>query len=486
MSKKIIEKTEDTPYGVVLYSDGSANPNPGTGGWGLHGYSYSAVAPKKGSGNSTQYLTEKGYIEKLQDREVKPKEVKPLTYVDGYGSFPYPVTNNHAEITGALHAFTFALSHDEIKKVLLLTDSEHVVNGTTSWLPTWKKNNWIKRDGNPVANKEVWQTLDQNLQKLLDKGVEVDVKWIKGHSTYLGNQIADFNADLGTLHSRQNSHRIELNKSPADGYWATKNTRHPFICHRRIYFSSLESVNVPGEYCLGEHGKDDELLGKRTADGCYSYLSLETPDEYVEMLRRKQCEASNGLDSIIMGRLDKLFEATTRSRLDRFGEICIYRPKSQVLDMYFADGEPLTKELNPPRLAMRAVEAVNTLKGLLQSWKDKTPDTVTATDVTDIFYVQDAKGNTVLKSEFIVGFSSLPVFVHYGDLAKAQKEKVDLCMGVDIPDRNALKKLEKLEPEVVVITWMESEKMFRYATIVKSGNNYGIWAGMNSNLRLLT
>lgn len=486
MSKKTIEKIEDQPHGIVMYSDGSANPNPGTGGWGLHGYVYGEHPPKKGSGNSTQYLTEKGYVEKLQTKEVKPQEVKPLMYVDGYGSFPHPVTNNIAEIVGAANAFSFALKHDSVKKVQLFTDSEHVLNGATSWLPTWKKNNWIKRDGNPVANKEFWQVLDENLQKLLDKGVAVDVKWVKGHSNDLGNHMADLNADIGTLSSKQNAYRVEFNKSPADGYWTPKNNRHPFISHRRIYFSSLESINVPGEYYLGEHGKDDELLGKRTADGCYSYLCLETPDEYIEMLRRKQCEASNGLDSIIMGRLDKLFEAATRSRLDRFGEICIYRPKSQVLDMHFLDGEPLTKELNPPRLAVRAVEAVNTLKGLLQSWKDKTPNTVTATDLTDTFYTQDEKGNTVLKSEFIVGFSTLAAQVYYGDLAKAQQERVDLCMGVDLPDRNTLKKLEKLKPEIIVITWMESEKMFRYATIVKAGNDHGIWAGMYSNLRVLT
>lgn len=486
MAKKEVQKIEEKAHGMVLYSDGSANPNPGAGGWGLHGYVYSNIAPKKGSGNSMQYLTEKGYIEKVQAQDVKPKEVKPMTYVDGFGSFPYPVTNNVAEISAATHAFSFALTHEDIKKVSLFTDSEYVVKGTASWLQIWKDNNWVKRDGNPVANKEVWQDLDKNLSKLLDKGVEVEVKWVKGHSTYLGNQIADMNADIGTLHSRQNAYRIEFNKTPSDGYWTPKDTRHPFICHRRIYFSSLSAINVPGEYYLGEHGKDDELLGKRTADGCYSYLVLATPDNYIEMLRRKQCEESNGLDSIIMGRLDKLFAATTRSQLDRFGEVCVYRPNNRRLDMHFLDGEPVTKELNPPRLAMRAIDAVNTLKGLLLAWKDNTPNTVTATDLTEVFYEKDAKGSGVLKAEFIVGFSTLPVQVYYGDLSKSQQERVDLCMGVDLPDRNALKKLEKLDPKVTVITWMESEKMFRYATIVKAGESYGIWAGMNSNLRVLT
>lgn len=484
MAIKREEKIEDKPHGMVLFSDGSANPNPGFGGWGLHGYTYSDQLPKKGSGNTTQYLTEKGYIEKIQAKTVKPTEVKPLTYVDGYGSFSQSITNNVAEIAAAANGFAYADGY-EIKKLLLLTDSEYTVNGATKWLPTWKSNNWIKRDGSPVANKDIWLTLDANLQKLTDKGVEVEVRWVKGHSTFLGNQIADKNADIGRLYSNRNLLRTEFNTKPAEGYWSSKLEKHPFICQRRIYFSTIKESNVPGEYYLGEHGKDDELLGKRTADGCHSYIQLETPEPFIEMLRTKQCEEAKDLDSIIMGRLDKLFEPSTQADLDRFGEVCIYRAHRSKLDLNFIDNEPLTKELKPPRLAMRAIESVNTLKGIFLAWQDAGNDTITSTNVTPLFYDVDSKGERKLKAQFIVGFSMLSLEVFYGKQTPLQKEKVDLCMGVDMPDRNALKRLEKLKPEITVVTWMESEKTFRYATILKSGNSYGIWAGMHSNLRIL-
>ena len=37
-----MEETKGTvnKYGVVIYSDGGARPNPGYGGWGIHGYLY--------------------------------------------------------------------------------------------------------------------------------------------------------------------------------------------------------------------------------------------------------------------------------------------------------------------------------------------------------------------------------------------------------------------------------------------------------------
>ncbi len=479
------DKVADVPYGMVLYTDGSAQPtNPGFGGWGLHGFTYSETPPKKGSGNSTQYLTEKGYIEKIQVKAEKPTEVKPISYVDGFGSFPNFITNNVAEIAAAANGFAYADKYP-IKKLLLMTDSEYTVNGSTKWLPTWKKNNFIKNDGSVVANTEVWKHLDENLQKLYEKGVEVEVRWVKGHSTFLGNQLADKNADIGALYSKQKAIRTEFDTKAADGYWSPKGDHHPFLFQRRIYFSTLKENNVPGEYFMGEHGKDDELMGKRTADGCHSYLKLETPDPWIEMLRVKQCCEARDLDSIIMGRLDKLFASSTQAELERFGEICMYRKFSNKLDLHFLDDEPLTKELKPPRIAMRAIESVNTLKGIFLAWQDKTPDTVTATPVTSLFYDIDEKGDYKLKAEFIVGFSNLPAEVFYGKADPLQKEKVDLCMGVDLPDRNALKKLEKHKPEMTVVTWMESEKTFRYATIVKAGNSFGIWAGMHSNLRVL-
>lgn len=464
--------------GLVLYCDGGARPNPGFGGWGMHGYLYSNEKPKKGSGNSSQYLIKDGYLDKssVTDKTLV-QEIKPISYINGYGSFTQHITNNIAELTSTANALEYANEKD-IKDLTILTDSEQVVKGASDWLNVWKNNNWLKTDGNPVANKDNWLNLSNNLDKLISKGINVNFKWVQGHSTFLGNQLADKLATVGVLHSKDNKNINQIEETKADGYWSNTSDKNPLINLRSLYFSTRTESIIPGEYFLGNHGKDDELLGKRTADGCYGYVQLKTPEPVIELMRNKQCALACCLDVIIMARLDKLFEADIYKDMLNHGEVCLYAPSMNKLDLCYLDKEPVTKELRPPRLALRAVEAVNILKGITLAWQSDTDTTLTQTDVTDVFYETDEKGNLKLKSEFVVGFSTLPVEITYD---KNKKDKVDIVLGVDLPERNYLKRLEKMNPKVYVVTWMESDKMYRYATIVKTDDDIGCYCGFYSN-----
>ena len=48
---------------------------------------------------------------------------------------------------------------DTLYECHIYTDSEHVINCLTKWIPTWKKNNWIKHDGKSVKNQELLEEL---------------------------------------------------------------------------------------------------------------------------------------------------------------------------------------------------------------------------------------------------------------------------------------------------------------------------------------
>lgn len=489
-------KVQEQEDGAVLYSDGGCRND--YGGCGYHGYTYSLKKPTKGSGCVSQYLTTDGYIPKV---DVKNKEnineVKPINYLNGFMSIPTPTTNNVAEILGATRAIEAAYSRG-VRNLSVLTDSEMVVKAANGWITNWKNNGWIKSDGGLVANKELWIGLDKQINNFVKDGKEITLKWIKGHSNHFGNERADKLATIAVLHSKENKIISELDIEPSEGYWKDCTSRNPMITHKRIYFTTGLGNVVPGEYYLGDHGKDDDLLGKRAADGAFSYVKLKEPEFVIEVFRKRQVEIAKGEDAIIMGRIDKLYTNEVYGDIIRYGKMCMYTPYRDKMDLHYVDSEPISKELKPPRLAMRAVNELSNLKGLLLVYLGAQDDSLFQTDITDVLYSIDEKSNYKLKPEYVVGFTDLKINVGYRTHEKCVKttedlsddktgcvDEIVLCMGVDLPERNYLKRLEKHKPKVIVVTWPESDKVFRYATIVKTQDDIGIWAGVFSNMKVV-
>ena len=51
---------------------------------------------------------------------------------------------------------------------------------------SWKKNNWKTKEGKPVQNKELWEILDQLVQRH-----EFSINWVKGHAGHEENERCD-------------------------------------------------------------------------------------------------------------------------------------------------------------------------------------------------------------------------------------------------------------------------------------------------------
>jgi ribonuclease HI len=499
------EVVVDVAHGMMIYADGGANPNPGPTGWGIHGFLYSDAKPKKGSGNGGWLLTQKGYVAKSEAAlKGGVAEVTPVHYVDGYGSIladqVKKPTNNVGELMAATRALEHGLNYD-IKRILVTTDSEYVRQGMEGWVVGWQRNGWVKATGEPVANVEIWKELVATKQQLIDRGVDVKFAWVKGHNKHLGNEIADKHATLGVLLSQQGIFKNETTTSAAEGYWKYDSERHPMLANRRMYFNTVAQYQKPGEYYLGEHGTEDDLLGKRISDGAYSVVRIKEPDVAIEMVRNYTTELACGMDSIVMARLDQLFSAETHKEITRYGTTAMPRAKPYRLDLNCLDEEPgpghkrkpLTRECRPPKLAMRAVEALSDLIDKLQMYLSGDPF-ITTTDLTGILYeTRDKpvgkKGETVstieLREQYVVGFAALEVQANYRVGEGVAQVPITLTLGIDLLNRNSLKRLEKRHPKVTLITWLESSQAFRYATVVEADGDVGIWAGVYSNLRMV-
>lgn len=129
-----------------VFTDGSAVPNPGPGGWGVV------------------------WVENGEVREQRHGQAA-------------DTTNNRMELTALIEAFRMLPADSE---TTVLTDSRLCVDTITKWAPNWKKKGWTKKGG-PIKNLE----LVQELFALAGERPGCTLSWIAAHAGNRWNEYAD-------------------------------------------------------------------------------------------------------------------------------------------------------------------------------------------------------------------------------------------------------------------------------------------------------
>ena len=96
-------------------------------------------------------------------------------------------TNNQGELMAVLQLFRATAHLDD--DLLILCDSQYVINAVTKWMPGWKKKGWKKADGKPVMNLDLLKDIDEALV-----GRKYRFEWVKGHANHPLNEAADSRA----------------------------------------------------------------------------------------------------------------------------------------------------------------------------------------------------------------------------------------------------------------------------------------------------
>ena len=130
----------------VFYTDGSASPNPGPGGW------------------------------TIIDANTKEPVLS--------GSAP-DTTNIRMEGTALINALKLAGN----EPAEIHTDSEFWINVATKWAEGWEKNGWTKKNGE-IKNLDIVQELYE-----LYKNSQAKLVWVRGHVGTELNEIADREAN---------------------------------------------------------------------------------------------------------------------------------------------------------------------------------------------------------------------------------------------------------------------------------------------------
>lgn len=92
-------------------------------------------------------------------------------------------TSNRMELTAVIKALSHFLAPQEI---IILSDSQYVVNGVNKYIHNWLKNGWKNYENKPVKNKDLWE----NLLAAKNNHNQVVFKWVPREK----NSIADSSA----------------------------------------------------------------------------------------------------------------------------------------------------------------------------------------------------------------------------------------------------------------------------------------------------
>ncbi|QUW19610.1 ribonuclease HI family protein [Agrococcus sp. Marseille-Q4369] len=97
-------------------------------------------------------------------------------------------TNNIGELSAVVDLLRQTRGVDEL---LILCDSQYVINSVTKWMAGWKRKGWRKADGKPVMNRELLEELDRLMAERKADGGTVRFEWVKGHAGHPLNEAAD-------------------------------------------------------------------------------------------------------------------------------------------------------------------------------------------------------------------------------------------------------------------------------------------------------
>ena len=160
----------DRKSGLVIYTDGACEPNPGRGGWAFVVYRDGMEIHFECGGDIRS-------------------------------------TNNVMEMTAVIKALEWLLRDGSGVRGRVLSDSQYVVKGCNEWRHGWRKRGWKRSGGESIKNYDLWKRLDGLLML-----VPIKLEWVKGHAGILGNERADELSNSGRSKAIDSERRLNLMK----------------------------------------------------------------------------------------------------------------------------------------------------------------------------------------------------------------------------------------------------------------------------------
>lgn len=509
------DATKKANHGIAVYADGGCNPNPGQGGWGVHAYVYDFSEVKKGIGLGQVVASNEGYCEKSilgqleRDEATVTKlyemyknsdifnnaiQVNVLCYHDRFGGI-IEATNQVAELKAAIEGLNLVLELNNttaFRECLLYSDSQYMLNGITKWIVGWLNNNWQNSSGEPVANQTLWKELNLKTQAVFEAGINLRWAWVRGHVGDPGNEQADLNATAGVTLAHKRNEVPQHRTYEGTGYWSQTLPYNRMFSQPNWYFISNapDTILPDGRhiYCTGYHGLEDEYIGRRQGEASYTLLYTKERWAILDIIRNYQNSLLRSKEpSFVIGKLSNIKLARNIVEITATNDLLLSRKRGRDCNLQMPSEDLITREVNPPRMSYTVVDSFSNLAMILKSFMNNTDD-IAVTEITNLFYeIDSSKKKSVLKfnKDITTSTSYIKTNVGYRTETRSGSVSITLIFGKDLYVRNDLSALTERNPKIHVVTWAESDNVFRYATILQADDDIAITAGVYSNLRLL-
>jgi len=459
---------------AVVYTDGSAIPNPGHAGWGFHCYLYGEFAQKRSANKPKNFVnTTVGYTERSYATRNDLQEVVTDDFIDAFGAIDGESTNNVGEVTAFFKAY-FHLIGLGVTNINVLSDSMYLIN-------MYKR---VLKDGDVSnqfpTNTELWVDMARILIHTKEKGIKLSITFIKGHSGDPGNERADKMATLGRT-AKEDVYRTSVDQR----YWTQTKDIHPFLSNTQLFYAEdgIEDLDV---YATMSY-KDSEDVGRNMTSITYGIVKPPEMDETIRDAQRLFRDISTEEDIVNTYNvisLPALSNVTTTRDIRLFGKDAFVFERRRKGLLSNTDEDVIIKNVRPAGLAMLGLSNCLNLKGIQDDiirmisetdpLKETTIDDMTFINITDMIYEYDITRKLKVKLALKKNNKNL--------IVPTEECNVPVKFGISFLKVNALSKIANRDPQVTLVIRRTNLKIGMFYIHIKlDDGTVGTWCNFFSN-----
>jgi len=377
---------------MVLYTDGSARPNPGITGYGVHGYV--GEEGKFKSIDSKWTMTTNGYVTRKEKE--KHTELKPDYIIEKYGRNEDSNTNNQAELDALIEAIIVAKKRlNPEDKLHIIADSEYVVRFVNN----------ILSGKNTEYNSNV-PYLNKIKELMSDIEFEFTIERVDGHAGILGNEEADSLSNIGRNLKNTDMERRNIFKEiivdPIE-YWFYEPVINEFLKKNKKLLLTLKNTTILNNknlHCVTNYKrKNVDEIGKKDPSITYTIIKNNDTIEEIDLIYNIALDGSDMLKPYVIN-LSEVLNKKVAKKLHIYKEDYIVKKKTMFEIIETTDSTPviLATEVFPQSLSWYTIEHFKNLYDLKNEF-DKKDERLKIIDIKDLIFENIKEDKFVLDTD---------------------------------------------------------------------------------------